>query len=396
MKYHNVGKHLVCVVILLIGFRTTVTAQAQEDNSVASLLNRAYTLLQTDPQQATKLFEEARDKEPENINTHRQLGYLYQSQTKYEDALNEFRKSEDLRSSDTIKLQIGYVLVAMNKFDNANEMFSDVSNSNDPEIRKKAAEAMVSASSSALPKIDRWWTHLYTVPYYDTRWNSWFYDAFVKEGYYLTYDKILSAYGIAAISGDSRSSGGLVPQVFSDNSFLLGVGLRAKPFNGFIVEVQQGVAFDLIDKGNSSKTKGDFRAVAVYSNGMYAPFELHDELKTPFIPFADLYTSFGYYSRYKNGIGYLQARGGFRALEVSHSVADVYARFDVVRDTEKEFFNNFVEWGIGTRITPNIDWGLHLAVEYKRGVYWSVSNTVIPVDSYYNSVRFFLIFERMW
>ena len=157
MKYHNVGKHLVCVVILLIGFRTTVTAQAQEDNSVASLLNRAYTLLQTDPQQATKLFEEARDKEPENINTHRQLGYLYQSQTKYEDALNEFRKSEDLRSSDTIKLQIGYVLVAMNKFDNANEMFSDVSNSNDPEIRKKAAEAMVSASSSALPKIDRWW-----------------------------------------------------------------------------------------------------------------------------------------------------------------------------------------------------------------------------------------------
>ena len=47
-------------------------------------------------------------------------------------------------------------------------------------------------------------------------------------------------------SGDARSSGGQAPVIFSDNSLIFGLGLRAHPFTGFAVSVQEGLAVDLI------------------------------------------------------------------------------------------------------------------------------------------------------
>jgi hypothetical protein len=155
----------------------------------------------------------------------------------------------------------------------------------------------------------------------------------------------------------------------------------------------------LIDRGSGTVTKGDFRAVATYGNGIYAPFAIHDDFQMPVYPFADVYASAGYYSRYKNVIGYAQLRAGLRAVEVSKTAVDVYARMDMVRDTEKLFYNNIVEFGPGIRLTPNIHWGLYLVGEYHRGVYWDVSDAAKAeraslYAANYNSFRFFLIFER--
>ena len=120
----------------------------------------------------------------------------------------------------------------------------------------------------------------------------------------------------------------------------------------------------------------------------------HADLKVPGRPFADLYSSFGYYSRYTNGIGYIQGRAGLRMIEVAKTVADVYARADIVRDTEKQFYNNQSEGSVGARIIPNVDWGLYLVGEFHRGRYWRVSDTPVPYDLYYSSFRFFLIIDR--
>src|ERR1041385_6548554 len=256
-------------VVVALGFLGIYTSQGQvnQENSVESLLSKAYSLLSSDPQEATTLFERAEMMDPSNVTVRRQLGYLYESQGKHTEALNEFYAAEGLKSSDTIKLQIAYALLSLNRVEDANRTFDELKSSPYDDIRKKAAEGMVSASSP-VPSFPRWWTHAYAVSYYDTRWNSWFYDAFVMEGYYLTNDKLISGYGIVSMSGDSRSSGGAAPQVFSDNSLVIGVGVRVNPFTGFLFDIQQGVAFDLIDKGSSSRTKGDFRAVATYSTGI--------------------------------------------------------------------------------------------------------------------------------
>ncbi len=363
-------------------------------DSVASLLSKAYALIPTDPQGAVAILERAKSIDPRNVSVRRQLAYLYEADGDHAKALGEFTDAQSLQPSDTVKLQIGYILLGMKRTEEANDVFEALASSSSAEIRQKAAAAYVPSGVGTFSE-PRWWTHIYGVSYYDTRWNSWFYNAFVQEGYYLTGDKKLSAFGIAYVSGDNRSGGGgAVPQIFSDNAVIAALGVRYQPFRGLSLDVQQGIAYELLGDAPSARTRGDFRAVAVYGNGVYAPFRLHDSLALPFIPFVDLYSSFGYYSRYDNGIGYLQLRGGVRAVEVSRTVADLYARLDLVRDTEKEFFNNLVEIGGGMRLTPNVDWGLHFACEYHRGMYWVVSDREIPYDLSYNSVRLMVIFER--
>ena len=116
-------------------------------------------------------------------------------------------------------------------------------------------------------------------------------------------------------------------------------------------------------------------------------------------PFADMYSSFGYYSRYKDGIGYLQGRAGLRAVEVCHTALDAYLRGDYVFDTEKEFYNNLVEGGVGINLIPDVDWGLNFMAEYHRGTYLNVSaaaeaQRAASYGQSYNSFRFYLIFEK--
>jgi hypothetical protein len=242
-----------------------------------------------------------------------------------------------------------------------------------------------------------WWTRVYAVPYYDTRWETTFFQGFLQHGYYLTDDRMVTAYGFMMYSGDARSNGGLAPSIFSDNAVILGVGARVTPLTGLQLSVQQGIAIDLIQRGSSATTRGDFRAVATYGNGIYANYLYHQDWRYPVIPFADLYSSFGYYSRYQDGIGYLQARGGLRLLEVSRTVGDIYGLAGFSKDTEKEYYNNVAEIGLGARLTPNVNWGLYLAGEYRRGTYLDIATkTPLPYDSYYSSFRLYLIFDRMF
>jgi hypothetical protein len=113
-------------------------------------------------------------------------------------------------------------------------------------------------------------------------------------------------------------------------------------------------------------------------------------------PLLDVYSSFGYYSRYNNNIGYLQGRAGGRLLEISYSAFDVYLKGGLAIDTKKEFYNNLCEGGIGFRLMPNVNWGLYIIGEYQRGLYWDVGDNANPYDKYYNSFRLFIVFDRMF
>jgi len=252
---------------------------------------------------------------------------------------------------------------------------------------------VVSASSP-------WWSHLYGAVFYDTRWKGWFIQSYYQHGYGLSAGNVLSLYGIAAMTADTRSSGaGPAPVIISDNVLVLGAGLRYRPVHGFWIDVQQGVAIDLIDRNGDSGTRGDFRAVATAGTGIYPEFLVHDGLKSPLSLLADFFISAGYYSRYKNGIGYAQGRIGVRAAEFSRAFMDVYLRADAVFDTEGKFYNNLFEIGPGLRLTPDPEWGLFLMVEYHHGMYadYTAAMTLEREAFYpptYNTVRFLLVLDR--
>lgn len=378
--------------MLLLACAHPARSQASGDTAVAVLLSRAYAMLAAHSPEATAMFERAAALDSTNVLVRMQLGYLYQSQKQYDRAVDNFSAADRFRPSDSTKLQVAYALASAGRKEESETLLRTLQDSRYPDIRDAASGQL--AAYSPTGSASEWWTRVYAAPYYDTRWNTTFFQFNLERGYSLTPDRKLGAYGTIMYSGDARSGGGQVPVIFSDNSLIFGLGLRARPLTGLSISVQEGIAFDLVSRPASSSPRNDFRAVAVYSYGIYAPFNVHPEVKTPFTPWADMYSSFGYYSRYQDGIGYLQGRAGLRVLEVSKTAGDVYLRGDLVRDTEKQFYNNEIEGSVGLRIIPDVDWGFYLVGEFHRGTYWDVGGGPIPYDAYYSSFRFFLIFDR--
>jgi len=383
---------------LLISFILTLAAspsgrsQAGKDTCLSTILTHAYSALKQSPGEAERLFEVAVSMYPSDVNLRRQLGFIYNSEKKYGLSLMQFAASEMLRHSDTTKLQIAYILLSMDRRDEAGQILGELRSSLLPDIRASASSQL---SAGQVPESESlWWTRFYLAPYYDTRWSTSFFYANLEQGLYLNDERLFGGYGFLLASGDSRSEGGLSPAIFSDNALIAGLGVRLKPFRGFQINIQEGAALDLITSDSKSKVLGDFRSVAVYSNGVYAPFSLHSDPRAPLYPWADLYSSAGYYSRYKNSIAHLQGRAGLRFLEVSNTVLDLYVKGDLILDAEKEFYNNLTEGALGIRLTPHVQWGLYLAGEINRGSYLDRSGTENPYDTYYNGVRLFLIFDR--
>ncbi len=382
-------------------------SQAITDTSVFILLTHGYAMMRVDPQAAIPYFQRAAEIDTANYQAHATLGYLYHSGKDMPKALSEFQTANRIRPSDTLKLQIAYCLVSLQRYDESRPIFAELSSSSYPDIRTSAA-AQLAQQTPATPgqplELSPWWTRIYAVSYYDTRWNSNFFYVTMEEGYNIC--PLLSVYEMLGLSTDTRSSAGVVPQIFSDNSLLVGVGLRARPFTGFSISAQQAASFDLIGRKDINFVREDFRFVLNYGWGIYPAFTLHDDARFPFFPKVDIYSSLGAYSKYKNTIGYLQIKGGVRPLEVSKTVFDVYGKLNFARDwavnilrsdasiKPKEYYNNINELGAGCRLTPNVDWGIYLDAEFLRGMYSNASLLPPTRAQYYSSWRFYIIFDR--
>jgi tetratricopeptide (TPR) repeat protein len=389
-------RSVVPFLLLLFAFHY-LSAQDKIEEDFANILTKAYGAITTNPQEAISLFEQAVKIQPSNIAIQKQLGYLYIQQSQTEKALEKFLFIENAAPSDTNKLQIAYLFNSLNRNDEALTYFRKCLSSNDPDTHEKSRAAVIVLEQNVRGQKFPWWGDVYAAPYYDSRFKAGFGLLQVREGYYLSDVKSFSLFSSLRISGDTKSrsvTSARPSELFSDNALILGVGVRIAPFYGFITEIQSGIGVDLIDKGTNKKVKEDFRAVLTYGNGIYPTLATPGKMKFTFKPLADIYASFGYYSRYHNGIGYDAGRAGARLIEWETSALDVYGRLDVVRDTKRKYYNNILEWGGGVRIIPDYSFGLSILAEYHRGRYYPVINSTLATGQYYNSFRLFIIFER--
>ncbi len=359
--------------------------------------------MHVDVKAAIPYFRKAIEIEPSNFQAHQALGYAYNSTGQLEDALGEFQTADHLKPSDTLKLQIAFTMIALQQDTASDKILQELTRSSSPDIQKKANDQLRYRSAGGA-SVNPWWTRIYSADFYDTRWQTTFLSLTAEEGY--NFAKVLSAYGVLDLSADTKSSTGAVPEIFSDNTVMLGIGVRAALFTGFAVSAQEAAAFDLIGRHNVDFPQEDFRLFATYGYGIYAPYTLHSDARFPFYPTLDLYSSLGAYSRYKTTIGYLQVKFGLRALEVSKTVFDIFGKVNFARDwamnilrsnssfKAKEFYNNIDEWGGGCRLTPDVDWGVYIDATYMRGFYSHGDLVPEGRDRYYNSFRLYLIVDR--
>jgi tetratricopeptide (TPR) repeat protein len=390
---------MICAIpqlaALLLAFQfQAVPQEPTHDVSVADLLARGYKIIESNPAAAVPIFEQAVKADSTNLLARRQLASLYITSGRPNEALEQLRYANHLHYSDTTALQIAYLLNSLGENQEAYALFTQLNASSNPEIREKAHTASEVLSPILCAESHPWWTRVYAAPYYDSRFSNSIFAGALHSGYYQTSDRLLSLFGTIALTRDTRSSGGAVPEIFSDNYLLLGVGIRVEPVRNFITDFQGGIVFDLVERPGKASTNGDVRIISSYGAGWYPPTTIAPEMTFPLLTFADFYSSLGYYSRYSNVIGYGHVRGGIRLATSGPASLDVYMRGDLNGDTDRVFYNNIAEISAGLRFIPDYRWGLNILFEQHRGTYWGSSTTPGSYDRYYSSFRIFLILDK--
>jgi len=383
----DVFRNCILIIAQTVLLHWNAFPQSVEDD-----LARAYSFLSTNPQEATIIFESIVKRSPTNVVARRQLGWLYIIQKDFEKALNQFEEANSLLPSDTTKLQVAFLLDLLGRNYEAYEHFVSLDQSQDSLIRARAILSAAVLKLILCSASHPWWFKLYAAPYFDSRFENGILLLSGHAGYHLNERRDVSLFGNLGITKDTRSTGGSLPQIFSDNYALLATGFRFQPLNGFTTDVQIGIAYNLTNQAIEDRTRVDFRAVSTYGGGWFPEIALPGKLVFPMNPFADFYASFGYYSRYTNAIGYAHIRAGIRAAAWGYSSADIYLRSDINVDTERIYYNNIAEGSVGLRLVPDFQWGVSLLAEYHWGKYWGTQSP-LPVDMYYRSFRLFLVLD---
>ena len=107
------------------------------------------------------------------------------------------------------------------------------------------------------------------------------------------------------------------------------------------------------------------------------------------------YADAGFYSRYQhNVIGYLQIREGLNLPTARVLPMQVLAAVNVVRDSNRNFYNNVVEAGPDVRVAPFRHLpNLQLEAQYLRGFY-AVHDPANPYRPRYGDFRLFVIWSK--
>jgi tetratricopeptide (TPR) repeat protein len=224
---------------------------------------------------------------------------------------------------------------------------------------------------------------------YLSRFNDGIVDAAERYFQRIGGESPFQVYAGARLLRDTASGVGPLPQIFSDNAFLVGPGIAFRPHGAhYTLSAEANAAYVFYgSKNNTGALRSDLRAVAGYYN-QWRP----NDGRVAF----EANGSFGFYSRYQhNGIAYLQPRESFDLLRGDGLRVRPFLQQSVALDTNRDFYNNTVEVIPGIEIGLARYPGVALRGEYVRGYYLPVPATSYnPYGTTYNDFRIRLTFQK--
>lgn len=164
----------------------------------------------------------------------------------------------------------------------------------------------------------------------------------------------LSSYLVAQVTRDLASRGiasGGVPQIYADNRAIFGPGVLLRFFDrrlGFFFQV--GPAVNLINDGKSS-VAFDARGGAFFGDETSRCWPAAEHgASLVLLPCADVYSDLVYVRRFDNNmIGFGRARAGASWLITGPVAWQLIGEARGAVDRNGDFYNNFVEGGVGPR-----------------------------------------------
>lgn len=187
---------------------------------------------------------------------------------------------------------------------------------------------------------------------------------------------------------------------FWNNRAETGIGLRIKLFKKVFVapyvELIKGYYMNIPDKYPQPQEEKyeDMRTGLLFWYGWDNYFSYSSLISYPFKFWGEIYSDMSYYrNQRKNVIGYWHIRTGFHVMQLWKSCIDIYGVSYIMKDTNKDFWNNKAEMGPGIRIQPVAGLDLTFFVEYVFGTYFGLEGLDSnPYSQEYTDRRAGLIF----
>lgn len=307
-------------------------------------------------------------------------------------AIRYFETSYHLKQDPFIALQLGY-LFDINKNKNiAVIYFQRASQTKHVEIQKKAEDALINLSSAQQQLLPApLFAEFFSTPLYQTRFALQITPIILRFGYTLNSNYQLDVYSSFRLVKDNQTTSNfLISQIYEDNVAVYSFGIRAQPIPSMplLVFAEAGRAADLVQRQRPI-WRDDWRGGLVYYKNWGGKLEYFPTWAYLSKSFGDLYSEFIYYSRFNNNlITTHRFREGFDLLSYKNFIIKTYGLTRLSFDKNREFFNNFIEYGPGIAVIPNNHWNLTFRYENLHGQFISVNSpTPNPYGhSYHNQL----------
>jgi hypothetical protein len=191
---------------------------------------------------------------------------------------------------------------------------------------------------------------------------------------------------------------------FWNNRAEIGLGLRArfftKIFLALYVEWIRGYYIKIPENlpQASDDNYVDLRTGLIFWYGWDKWFESPRLISFPLIRWGELYSDVSYFrSQRDNVIGYFHAKAGFRLCRLWKSDLAAYGVLYLMKDTNKDFWNNKVEFGPGIWLSPFPNLDLKIFTEWLVGNYFGIEGVdPNPYTQRYGDRRVGILFWIGW
>ncbi|MBJ9720777.1 hypothetical protein I5515_03060 [Acinetobacter calcoaceticus] len=367
-----------------------VSQEYKPGNPIYDKWDQFYKIEKTQPENAEKILLELGEMTPTDIKVWKSLTYLQIRIGKQDAALQSLRKAEALEpTDDTLKLQEAYLLNSQKKNKEALVIFKDLTQSKDTDIANKATQAVKNLSGG---EVKPYFGDIYFAPSYESRYDDVIFPLKVRYGKNIDNGRA-QVYGFLNLNRDTKSQGGVRPEIIDENAVTLGVGANYQPWTSIPVRayVEVGGSYDLIDRNRKK-----FRESVVGGVTGYQEWNSQNNCDTALCfnnYFSDLYGNVATYSREDyNVIGDLRLRTGLNVYKGETGTVQAYLKLHGLADSKDEYYNNLFEYGPGISWQPFNYQPIKLRVERLYGNYFK--DVPVNTKDHYNNTRVELVFYK--
>lgn len=359
-------------------------------NPIYDRWDKFYKLEQSQPEEAEKILLELGQLTPQDLKVWKSLTYLQIRLNKQNEAIQSVRKAEQLAPQDEqLKLQEAYLLNQQKRNKEALVIFKDLSASSDPKMASKAQQAVQNLSASAVPSTFK---DVYFAPSYESRYDDFIFPLKMRYGKNLDNGRA-QVYGFVNLNRDTKSKGGVRPEIIDENAVTVGVGANYQPWQSIPVRayLEVGGSYDLIDRNRDKFRESVVGGVTGYQEWYANPAVDQRTLWNDY--FTDLYGNVASYSREDyNVIADLRLRSGFNLYRGEAGTVQAYGKLHTLADSEGENYNNLFEYGAGVAWQPFNYIPVKLRVERLYGHYFK--DALADGTDRYNNTRTELVFYK--